>query len=202
MSNQNKIDNGTNVVDQLKQNVGSNTDIFSIKPMAKYLSGARCALKVNGKIIGFAFAISWEIKTAVTEINTIDDYMPYELAPQRIEVNGVISGFRIPGSGPTQNLIQTDMTNFLHQRYVEIEVRDSQTDNLIFLTKRAMVTSRNENIKTDQLTDMSLSFKAIGWADERAPAQAEDVGQPISDGTSIFSDIGKKAREIGKKLPF
>ena len=200
MPGKNKIDSSISIGDRLGANLVSNLDILSTKPMAKYLSGARCVLKVNGKIVGFAFAISWEIKTAVTEINTIDDYMPYELAPQRIEVNGVISGFRVPGSGPTQQLLQTDMMNFLHQRYVEIEVRDSQTDNLIFLTKRAMVTSRTENIKTDQLADMSLSFKAIGWADERAPEQSSDVGQAVSDGTSIFSDIAKKAKNI--KLPF
>ncbi|CAB4125751.1 hypothetical protein UFOVP53_218 [uncultured Caudovirales phage] len=197
MGQNNKIDEGTtpgSIGEKLLSNVASNIEgIISVKPMAKYLSGARCILKVNGKIIGFAFAISWEIKTSVTEINTIDDYMPYELAPQRIEVNGAISGFRIPGSGPTQKLIQADLENFLHQRYIEIEVRDSQTDNLIFLTRRAMITSRTENVKIDQLADMTLSFRAIGWADERAPAPAPDLGKPVStEASSTFADIKRK----------
>ena len=197
MSNQNKIDNSDDVLSKLGKNIASNLDIFSVKPMAKYLSGARCVLRVNGKIIGFAFAISWDIKTSVTEINTIDDYLPYELAPQRIEVTGAISGFRIPGSGPSIMLIQTDIESFLHQRYIDIEVRDSQTDNLIFLANKALITSRTENIKIDQLADMTLSFKAIGWADERSPKRPDGVGSPVdANGTSALNKL------LNRKLSF
>lgn len=182
---ENKLDNGNSLLQSLGANLLSNVEgIFSAKPMAKYLSGARCILRVNGKIIGFAFAISWEIKTAVTEINTIDDFLPYELAPSRIEVNGAISGFRIPGSGPSQALIQTDIASFMHQRYIDIEVRDSQTDNLIFLANKAMITSRTENVKIDQLADMTLSFKAIGWADERAPKEVDGIGKSVDTGAA------------------
>jgi hypothetical protein len=172
----NKLDSGFKLGSALATNAVSNIEgIFSIKPMAKYLSGARCVLKINGKIIGFAFGISWNIETSVTEINTIDDPLAYELAPQNISVSGTISGFRIPGSGPTQQLIQGDVLSFVHQRYVEIEVRDSQTDNLIFLTRKAIITGRSENIRTDALAEMTLNWKAIGWADERTPKLPDGV---------------------------
>jgi hypothetical protein len=177
----NKLDSGQGLVSGLAGNLASNIDgIFSIKPMAKYLSGARCTLKINGKIIGFAFGISWNIETSVTEINTIDDPLAYELAPQNIAVTGQISGFRIPGSGPGQMLIQGDVLSFVHQRYVEIEVRDTQTDNLIFLTKKAIITNRSESIRTDALAEMTLNFKAIGFADERTPKLPDGVGSPVS----------------------
>lgn len=169
MSRENKLDKPNRAEAALTDALEDVTSIFSLKPMAKYLSGARCVLRMNGNIIGFAFGVSWKIETSVTEIRTIDDYMPYELAPKHISVDGTISGFRIPGSGPTSTLLQTDMLSFLHQRYIEIEVRDSQTDNLIFLTKRALITGRSENVKSNQLADMSLTFQAIGWADERSP---------------------------------
>lgn len=193
---ENKLDNGQGIVGGLANNLASNIDgIFSIKPMAKYLSGARCVLKINGKIIGFAFGISWNIETSVTQINTIDDPLPYELAPANITVTGTITGFRVPGSGPTQQLIQGDILSFVHQRYIEIEVRDSQTDNLIFLTKRAMVTSRSENIRTDSLAEMTLNFKAIGWADERAPKLPDGVGDPVdTNGTNPLTKVTDKAR--------
>jgi hypothetical protein len=179
----------------LAANAASNIEgIFSIKPMAKYLSGARCILKVNGKIVGFAFAISWNIETSATEIQTIDDPLPYELAPQTITVTGQISGFRVPGSGPSQLLMQSDMVSFMHQRYIEIEVRDSQTDNLIFLTKKALITSRSENIRSDALAEMTLNFKAIGWADERSPR--------LPDGVTP-SGVADSVRDAVKKiLPF
>lgn len=175
MSN-NKLDSSGSVLSTLAANAANNIEgIFSLKPTAKYLSGARCVLKANGKILGFAFAISWNIETAAQEIMTIDDYMPYELAPNTITVTGQISAFRVPGSGPGQQLLQADILSFMHQRYIEIEVRDSATDNLIFLTKKALITSRSENIKQDALAEMTLNFKAIGFADERSPKLPDGV---------------------------
>jgi hypothetical protein len=172
----NAIDDGQGLLEKLAGNAVSNIDgIFSLKPMAKYLSGARCIIKINGKIAFFAFAISWNIETSVTEINTIDDPLAYELAPSNIRVSGTISGFRVPGSGPTQQLIQGDVLSFVHSKYVEIEVRDSQTDNLIFLTRKAIITGRSENIRTDALAEMTLNWKAIGWADERTPKLPDGV---------------------------
>lgn len=194
---ENQLDKNTNLLNEVGPNFAQSVQgVFSIRPMAKYLSGARCILKVNGKIVGFAFAISWNIRTEATEINTIDDYMPYELAPQRVSVSGTISGFRIPGSSPTQELIQADLFNFLHQRYIEIEVRDSTTDNIIFLTKRALITGRTENIKSDSLSDISLSFKAIGWADERPPKQPDGIGKPVD--TLGQPSIGDKVQSAIK----
>lgn len=201
---ENQLDNDKSLVNGLLDNVvGQGSGILSTKRMAKYLSGARCTLKMNGKIIGFAFAISWNIKTSVTEINTIDDYLPYELAPQRITVDGAISGFRIPGTGPTQKLMQSDIESFLHQRYVEIEVRDTQTDNLIFFTNKALITGRSENIKSDSLADLTMTFKSIGWVDERSPRLPDGVGDPVDvDGTSGLTKLSNKAKDIAKNLGF
>lgn len=194
---ENKLDNGQGLVGGLAANLATNIDgIFSIRPMAKYLSGARCVLKINGRIVGFAFAISWNIETSVTEINTIDDPLAYELAPQNITVTGQISGFRIPGSGPGQQLLQGDVLSFVHQRYIEIEVRDSNTDNLIFLTRKAMVTNRSETIKSDGLAEITLSFKAIGWADERTPKIPDGVGSPVSAGVDPLTKVSNKVKSV------
>ena len=202
MGANNKIDNSVNLGDGLLDNLASNlTGIISTQPMAKYLSGARCVLRMNGKIVGFAFGISWNIKTDATEINTIDDYMPYELAPSRITVTGSISGFRIPGSGPGAQYLQTDILNFMHQRYVEIEVRDSQTNNLIFLTKRALITGRTENIRSNSLAEMTLEFKAIGFADEKPPQKAKDETSAVDvNGTNPVEKLVNKAKDTLNRL--
>lgn len=187
-----------NFDDVLKNAASDVTSIFSIKPMAKYLSGARCVLRINGKIVGFAFGISWKINTSANEIRTVDDYLPHELAPKHVSVEGTISGFRIPGFGPGAELIQTDLLSFLHQRYIEIEVRDSQTDNLIFLTRRALVTGRAENIKSNQLADMTLQFKAIGWSDERAPEYPKGYDQTSNvdaNGTNPIESLQNSIQE-------
>lgn len=159
----------------ITKNLNSNVNgIFSTKPAAKYASGARTVIKINGKIASFAFAVSWRITTQVTEIQTIDDYLPYELAPQRVTVEGTISALHIPGQSPGTELWQPDALNFLFQQYLTIEVRDT-TDQLLFYTSTAMITSRSEDIRVDALSNVQLSWKAIGFQDERKPELASGV---------------------------
>ncbi len=173
------FDNRPGVGQQLLDNVAGNiSGIFSTKPTAKYASGARCILKINNKVCGFAFGVSWRITTHHVEINTIDDYEPYELAPQRISVEGTLSALHIPGQSATTELWQADILSFLFHKYVSIEVRDSQTDQLLFATKKAMITSRSEEIRVDQLSSVNLSWKAIGFIDERTPVVPDKVNEP------------------------
>lgn len=116
------FNNRPNVGQQLADNVASNVSgIFSTKQTAKYASGARTVLKINGKVVGFAFGISWRINTAVTEIQTIDDVFPAELAPQRITVEGNMNALHIPGVSAGTELWQPDALNFLFQQYITIE---------------------------------------------------------------------------------
>lgn len=171
------FNNRPSVGSQLANNLaGQLSGIISTKPTAKYASGARCILKINNRIAGFAFGISWRINTTVSEINTIDDYFPYELAPQRITVEGTISALHIPGFSAGTELWQPDALAFLMHKYITIEVRDIVTDDIMFLTTKAMITSRMEDIKVDQLSSVQLSFKAIGFRDERDPSIPEQPG--------------------------
>jgi hypothetical protein len=162
----------------IADNLASNfTGIFSTKQSAKYASGARTILKINGKICGFAFGVSWRINTTVTEVNTIDDYFPHELAPQRITVEGSLSALHIPGQSVGTELWQPDALNFLFQQYITIEVRDIN-DQLLFYTNKAMITSRQEDIRVEQLANVQISWRAIGFQDERKPeSPTEDPKQ-------------------------
>lgn len=166
------------LADNLAQNI---TGIFSLKPTARYASGARCSLKINGRLVGFAFGISWRINTSVTEINTIDDYFPAEIVPQRVTVEGTINALHIPGQSAGTELWQPDALNFLFQQYITIEARDSATDQLLFYTSKAMITSRAEELRVDSLSNVTLSFRAIGFQDERAPELAKGVNDKKAD---------------------
>lgn len=143
--------------------------IISSKPTAKLVTGARTVLKINNKIVGFAFSVSWRITTEYAENRTIDDYLPAELIPLKVSVDGTIGTFHIPGQSATANLIQADVLSFLFHKYITIEVRDSATDQLLFYTNKAVITSRTESLQSEQLGTVQLSFKAIGWKDEREP---------------------------------
>lgn len=191
----------------LANNVASNiTGIISTKPSAKYASGARCILKMNGNIVGFAFDVSWRINTPVKQILTIDDYLPTELAPQRVTVDGTISALHIPGQSAGTLMWQADVLNFLSQQYVSIEVRDSATDQLMFFTAEALVTGRSEDLKVDSLSQVQLTWTAIGYLDERTPAapanlnnteQSQVTAAPQAN-TSLASNL---INTIASKLP-
>jgi len=199
----------------IAQNLGSNvTGIISALPTAKYTSGARVKLSINNRLVGFAFGVSWNISTTVSEIRTIDDYFPWELTPQHISVTGTLSMLHIPGEGPSISLHQSHALNFLQQKYITIEVRDSATDHLLFFTNKAIVVSRAEDLRAEQLGSITLQWRAIGWKDELEPekpldwvdANEKNIQKALRDGIqkekdnkAIFDSKIKEALEAVKK---
>jgi hypothetical protein len=195
-----------NVGPTLAQNALSNVaGILSTRPNAKYLSGARITLKVNGKLVGFAFAISWNINTSYIEINTCDDYLPYELAPQRVTVDGTISCLHIPGTSAGTEGWQPDVLSFLFQPYISIEARDSATNQIVFATDKAMIEQRSESISVDQLSSVTLRWRAIGFIDEKdltttSPPndynQASTTATPTTQGNPVTNALASVAGAV------
>jgi len=159
-----------------KHNVaGQLTNTAGTRPVGKYLTGARIILRINSKLVGFAFGITWKIDTQQMEVNTIDDYLPAEIAPTRIHISGTINALHIPGQSPTKEEYQSNILSFLAHQYITIEARDSQTDELLFYTAKAVITSRQEDLQAGQLAKMTLQFMAIGWQDELQPSIPKGV---------------------------
>lgn len=170
----------------LNNTLGQVAGIISTKPTAKYTSGARTTLKINGALAAFAFSISWKITTDVAEIRTIDNYLPYELVPNMIHVEGTLGGWHVPGQSSVTTLIQPDVLSFLFNKYITIEVRDSATDQVIFLTNKAWITSKTEDLTAKQIGRVQLTWKAIGWQDElpaQAPPDIDTPGAPYANAT-------------------
>jgi hypothetical protein len=198
----NGFNNRPNIPQSLLDNAASNfSGILSTRPSAKYSSGARTILKINGKIVGFAFAVSWRISTTYAEINTVDDPLPNEFVPQRLAVEGSISALHIPGISATTENWQPDVLSFLFGQYIQIEVRDS-SDNLLFLTRKAVIVSRTEDVKVDQLSSVTLQFKAIGWRDEKTPEYPDGITSASPDsnsqlkGTTLPARLERSAEDI------
>ena len=180
--------------DSLAQNIidGSVGGILSLRRPGKFMTAARVVLKVNGKLVGFAHSIRWTINTQQEEIWTVDEYTPYEIAPKRISVEGSMGMFHIPNRSPTKELIQSNVMSFMGHRYITIEVRDRQTDALLFLTNRAVVTSRSEEIRSDGLATMTLNWRAVGWVDEMTPAYASGMEAGQEQETSILTGLAAR----------
>ncbi len=172
--------NFKNVGQDILENIArQGTGLISSRPNARFVTGARTIIKVNNQLFGFAFGVSWRISTDVFEVKTIDDYLPYELAPRLISVEGTLSSFRIPGRGPSMEFQQASLLSFPFHKYISIEVRDEVTNSLLFYTDRAVITTRAEDISNDKLSTVSLNWKAIGWKDDNELKDGAD-GLPVN----------------------
>ena len=189
----NKPGFGASTVNNLASNLAG---VVSTRPNAKFMSGARCTLKINNKLVGFAFGISWNINTTVTEINTIDNYLPYELAPQRITVEGTISALHIPGESAGTDAWQGNVMSFLFAPYIAIEARDSTTNQIIFATDKAMIVSRSEELRVDQLSNITLRWKAIGYMDEQAPELDTQAANYNKASTAVSKPGGSPTNSV------
>ena len=147
--------------------------IFSTRSGAKFMSGARTVLKINGRVVGFAFSVSWSIQTDAREIYTIDDVLPHEIAPTKILVEGTLGLLQIPGRSPQNERIQSDSLAFLSNKYITIEIRDSSSDQLIFKADKAIVTNQQSQINADDMATTTLNWKAVGWQAETPPQPPE-----------------------------
>ena len=162
---------------------------LDLRKPTKALTGARTIVKINGKLAFFAFGVQFSISTMQDEIWGIDNYAPIEYAPKRIIISGVLSCLHIPGRGASKELIQSNMLSFMFHQYITIEIRDKQTDELIFQTNRAVVTNRDEIINADSLATVSLQWKAIGWQDEIKPKIPSDFDEAGEKESSFISGI-------------
>lgn len=170
--------------------------IISGRQIAKYAGGARCVLKINDELVGFAFQVSWEINTDVKEIFTVDEYVPADMAPSLLTVKGSLGAFHIPGNGPGTKQWQATLKSFLVHKYIAIEVRDSQTDELLFYTNKAVITNRSQSMQIGSLSKMQLQFKAIGWLDEKnQKVQGIDPGADEGD-ADVFGQLADRARNL------
>jgi hypothetical protein len=142
--------------------------ISPLNNLGRYMTGARAIIKVNDKLFGFAFAVSYSINTEYQENNTIDDYVAYELMPTRISVNGTLSMLHVPGKGPTAEgqLIQANVLSFLMHKYITIEISDQMTGQVLFKTNKAVITNKQQSLQAGELSTIQLSWKALGWVDE------------------------------------
>lgn len=184
---------GRSIADGILSNVISNV-ATSLSPEMKYHTGARAVIKINDKLFGFAFAVSWNIQTENQEIMTIDDYMPVELAPRVITINGSLGTFVIPGRSPTSELLQSHILSFMQNKYITIEVSDSASGSILFKTNKAVITSCQTSVQADQVSVTQLTWKAIGWQNEFVPEPPSEASEDrLSSG---LKNIGNKVKNF------
>lgn len=165
----------------LKSAVGG---ISPLNNFGRYMTGSRAIIKVNDKLFGFAFSVTYNINTEHTENITIDDYVAYELMPTRITINGTMSMLHIPDHGPTKELVQANVLSYLMHRYITIEISDQTTGQVLFKTNKAVITNKNQTLTAGELSTITLTWKALGWVDELTTPFYPDGGTGEQTGAS------------------
>jgi hypothetical protein len=152
---------------------GATMDVISLNKGTKFLDGGRAVVKVNNRIFGFFFGVTWNIDLEHTPIYTIDDYMPYELSPRKIRITGSLSSYVVPGESPQHHQIASDMMSFLFDRYISIKIEDSNTRAIVFQTDQAIITRCRGSIQAQGPATLTLDWEAISWEDNYDPLDQE-----------------------------
>jgi len=183
-------DAATNIFNTITEAAVGNAGLLSPWPKAAYTSGARTKLKINHELVGFAFEVSWEIRTDQTIIRSIDEYLPVEIAPKLIMVSGSLGCFHIPGKGPAAKYWQGNIISFPFHRYITIEVRDRATDVLLLYIPQASITTRRESLRAEDLGKFTVDWVAIAWKDEIPVGYPRDVNDHV-DKSDPMASLGK-----------
>lgn len=124
-------------------------------------TGARAKLLINGKTIGAALQVSYSVSANITEVRTIDQFLPWELVPGQMSIKASLRRIVNPNRTLGGDALFTTMQAYLHQPYASIEIRD-RLGNLQFYAK-GMFTDMQCDIQSGQLSVEGVSFVGYYW---------------------------------------
>ncbi|NBP02906.1 MAG: hypothetical protein EBU90_22900 [Proteobacteria bacterium] len=165
-----------------------------------YGSGARAKLLVNGKTIGAALDVSYSVTASVTEIRTIDQYLPWEIVPGQMSIKANLRRIVDPNRSLGSDSLYSTIQSYLHQPYVSIEIRD-KLGNLQFYAK-GMFTDIQANIQAGQMSVEGASFVGYYWREnvkqDYSPEDAADSVDSLIKKKFTQNSLVKKVSSIFK----
>lgn len=132
----------------------------------QYSTGARARIKVNGNIIGAALDMSYSVSANITEVRTIDQFLPWELVPGQLTIKASLRRIVHPDRTLGGDALFSTIQAYLHQPYASLEVRDA-LGNVQFYAK-GMFTDIQSNIQAGQITVEGVSFIGYYWRENVA----------------------------------
>jgi hypothetical protein len=132
--------------------------------------GAKCTFKINDDIVAAGFVAGYQIATSITEIETLDNVFPSELAPSRIRVTMDVKVYRHPDNDPVASgfapgypsVGSVHQTQFLSSKYLTVTIKDSLDNNIIHLPK-AWLVSRSGSMGAQDFVTETWSITGMGY---------------------------------------
>lgn len=137
-------------------------------------------VSINKQSYAFGAVLDYTIDTQVSEFGGIDSMLPIELAPERLRVSMSMRIFRTTDNDPSMEGIhfqkstksERDQDEFAQKKYIEIEVRDRQTDQTIMFIPRALVSARSASVDAEGLMTENWSIVGIGFVGAEYPSSS------------------------------
>jgi hypothetical protein len=127
---------------------------------ASTLSGAAIKLYVSGILYPQAQSVTLTIDYGEEPIYGIDSALPQEIRQTRISIQGSVSGVRIlTDSGLQTNGIIPILKNSLHAPYISIEIRERESDAVLYFIQGVKVTSESFRAVSKGKIELSFNFK-------------------------------------------
>jgi hypothetical protein len=125
---------------------------------------------MGGKPVAAAFVADYTLETRASEIETIDNVFPAEIAPERVRVNMNLRVYRTPDNDPVlekqapgSNLSgQIEQLAFSQSKYVFVEIKDNLGNNVMVIPK-AMVIRRSGVMSAGEFLTESWQIVGIGF---------------------------------------
>lgn len=138
--------------------------------MPQIYTGARATIQINGETVEAGFVASWNIDTSATEIETLDNVFPAELAPERIRVSMSLKVYRTPDNDPSKSkfvasigdINKPEQDAFTQAKYLTVNVKDS-LDQTIFYVPKAWLVRRSASVSIGDFLVETWAITGIGY---------------------------------------
>ena len=136
----------------------------------KIIRGMDSIVYVNGRVWAVVTGYEWTADYGEHEIVGIDVPRPQEIAPGQATVAGTLEVLRHRNTGAAegQGLVpmETGAGELTRGRYFFLQIVDRMSDTVILQIPKAKLTSQSWSTKARGVTQGTINFKGIGFANE------------------------------------
>jgi hypothetical protein len=126
------------------------------------MTGAQIQIWANNQQYKQVANITFTVSYGTEEIYGIDSPYAQELAEEKVQVSGTITGFRLKLSGGLQaKTLRPLFSDISAAPYISIRVTDRSTSEDIIFFPQAKVTSETHTIPIKGVYSLNFTFKAI-----------------------------------------
>jgi hypothetical protein len=131
------------------------------------IAGASVVLLVNDVNYGRVIGIDWDVTTPIEELRGVDSPQPYELANSTTSVGGTLSVLRTLGDGGAEGAGMTaPLIDVGKTRYVSLTLLERRTQQVLFQTKRAAISSQSWTVPLRGIISGTITFISIDYSNE------------------------------------